>query len=142
MTLTLAQAEAISAETLADARRQSLNPIGIVILDNGGQLVLAKREDRASLFRIRIAEGKAMGALGMGYGTRELGRRAAAAPVFYAGLMALTGEVVPSPGGVLIRDDTGRLLGAVGISGDTGDNDEAVALVGIAAAGLVAQPGE
>lgn len=83
-----------------------------------------------------------MGALGMGYGTRELGRRAAAAPVFYAGLMALTGEVVPSPGGVLIRDDTGRLLGAVGISGDTGDNDEAVALVGIAAAGLVAQPGE
>lgn len=139
--LTLAQAEVIAAAALAYAQTRGLAPLGIVLLDAGGHLVLAKRQDGASLFRVRIAEGKATGALGMGYGTRELARRAAGAPTFYAGLMALTGEVVPSPGGVLIRDAAGMLLGAIGVSGDTGDNDEAVGLAGIAAAGLTAQPG-
>ena len=137
----LAAASAITDGAIAHARENHLNPLAIVVLDAGAHLIAAKREDEASLFRIQIASGKATGALGMGYGTRELAKRAAGAPTFYAGLMALTGEVVPSPGGVLIRDEAGALLGAVGISGDTGDADEAAALAGIAAAGLVAQPG-
>jgi uncharacterized protein GlcG (DUF336 family) len=140
--LPLAAASAIVDGALAHAREAGLKPIAVVVLDAGAHLVAAKREDEASLFRIQIASGKATGALGMGYGTRELAKRAAGAPTFYAGLMALTGEVVPSPGGVLIRDREGRLLGAVGISGDTGDADEAAALAGIEAAGLVAQPAD
>ena len=140
--LGLDAASTIVDAALAHARNAKLNPIAIVVLDAGGHLAVAKREDDASLFRIQIATGKATGALGMGYGTRELARRAAGAPTFYAGLMALTGEVVPSPGGVLVRDADGRLVGAVGISGDTGDADEAAALAGIAAAGLVAQPAD
>jgi uncharacterized protein GlcG (DUF336 family) len=127
---------------LAHARANKLSPLAVVALDAGGHLIAAKREDEASLFRMQIATGKATGALGMGYGTRELAKRAAGAPVFYSGLMALTGEVVPSPGGVLVRDAAGALIGAVGISGDTGDADEACALAGIAAAGLTAQPAD
>ena len=140
--LTLAAASAIVDAALAHARGAGLAPIAVVVLDTGAHLVAAKREDDASLFRIPIATGKASGALGMGYGTRELARRAAGAPAFYNGLAALTGEVIPSPGGVLIRNSEGQLLGAVGISGDTGDADEAAALAGIAAAGLIAQPAE
>lgn len=140
--LTLAAAESIVDTALAHARKAGLAPLAVVVLDAGAHLIVAKREDGASLFRIAIATGKATGALGMGYGTRELAKRAAGSPTFFSGLMALTGEVIPSPGGVLIRDAEGRLLGAVGISGDTGDADEAAALAGIAAAGLAAQPAE
>lgn len=140
--LNLAAASTIIDTALAHARDAGLNPLAVVVLDAGAHLVAAKREDGASLFRVQIATGKATGALGMGYGTRELAKRAAGAPTFYSGLMALTGEVIPSPGGVLIRDASGTLLGAVGISGDTGDADEAAALAGIAAAGLNAQPAD
>lgn len=140
MALGLAAAATIVDAALAHARAAALQPLAVVVLDAGGHLIAAKREDEASLFRIQIASGKATGALGMGYGTRELARRAAGAPMFYNGLMALTGEVPPSPGGVLIRDGEGRLIGAVGISGDTGDADEAAALAGIAPAGLRPQP--
>jgi uncharacterized protein GlcG (DUF336 family) len=138
----LADAEVIVAAALDDARARNLQPLGITVLDAGGHVVLAKREDHASLFRLAIAEGKAKSALGMGYGTRELARRPACAQVFYAGVMAITGEIVPSPGGVLIRNADGTLIGAIGVSGDTGDNDEAIAVAGIAAAGLTAQPDE
>jgi uncharacterized protein GlcG (DUF336 family) len=138
----LATASIIVDAALAHARANAMNPLAVVALDAGGHLIAAKREDQASLFRMQIATGKATGALGMGYGTRELAKRAAGAPVFYSGLMALTGEVVPSPGGVLVRDAAGALIGAIGISGDTGDADEACALAGIAAAGLTAQPAD
>lgn len=140
--LTLAQASVIVDAALAHARADKMNPLAIVVLDAGAHLIAAKREDDASLFRIQIATGKASGALGMGYGTREMVKRANGSPVFYTSLMTLTGGVVPSPGGVLIRDADGLLLGAVGISGDTGDQDEAAALAGIAAAGLTAQPAD
>lgn len=140
--LGLATASTILDAALAHARGAGLEPLAVVVLDVGAHLIAAKREDGTSLFRIQIATGKAAGALGMGYGTRELARRAAAAPSFYSGLMALTGEVVPSPGGVLIRGGDGQLLGAIGISGDTGDADEAAALAGIAAAGLTGQPAD
>lgn len=138
--LTLAAADAIVDGALGHARDAGLSPLAIVVLDAGAHMVAMKRQDGASLFRGQIAAGKATGALGMGYGTRELAKRAQGGPLFYTALMAMTGEVVPSPGGVLIRDAGGRLIGAVGISGDTGDADEEAALAGIAAAGLVAQP--
>lgn len=139
--LSLSLASIIVDKALDHARSQGLAPLCVTVLDSGAHVVALKREDGASLFRAQIATGKATGALGMGFGTRELARRAQAAPLFFTSLMAMTGEAVPSPGGVLIRDAQGVLLGAVGISGDTGDADEACALAGIAAAGLIADAG-
>ncbi len=138
--ITLSCADTIIEGALAHARSAGHAPLAVVVLDAGAHMVAMKRQDGASLFRGQIATGKATGALGMGYGTRELAARAQKGPLFYTALMAMTGEVVPSPGGVLIRDADGTLIGAVGISGDTGDCDEASALAGIAAAGLIAQP--
>jgi uncharacterized protein GlcG (DUF336 family) len=92
--------------------------------------------------RPQIAIAKAGGALGMGYGSRELAKRANAAPVFYSALFAISGgAMAPSPGGVLIRNADGLVIGAIGISGDTGDADEACAIAGVLAAGLVPDPG-
>jgi uncharacterized protein GlcG (DUF336 family) len=114
-----------------------------VVLDAGGQLKAMKREDGSSLLRPEIAGGKAWGALGMGFGGREFARRAAANPVFIQALsVASGGRVIPVPGGVLIRDQAGDLLGAVGISGDTSENDETCAIHGIGCAGLVADTGD
>lgn len=140
--ISLDAASAMVDATLAEARRRELKPLAAVVLDAGGHLVAAKREDGASLFRFDIAKGKASGAIGMGYGTREMAARVGTSTAFYTGLMALTqGAILPSPGGVLILDEEGRVLGAIGVSGDLGDADEAAALAGIAAAGLLAQPG-
>ena len=105
--------------------------------------VRLKREDNSSLLRPQIACGKAWGVLGMGFGGRELARRAAAAPAFVTALTAASeGRVIPVPGGVLIRDGAGTIIGAVGISGDLSEQDEACAVVGIKAAGLVPDTGE
>ena len=140
--LNLAAAANIVDEALAEARRRAYAPLCVAVLDAGAHLVALKREDGASLMRPQIAIAKATGALGMGYGSRELARRANASPTFYNALFAISGgAMAPSPGGVLIRDAAGALIGAVGISGDTGDADEACALAGIAATGLIADPG-
>jgi uncharacterized protein GlcG (DUF336 family) len=110
-----------------------LAPLAVAVLDSGGHLRAFKREDDAGILRPQIAIGKAWGALGMGMGTRALSSKG---PEFLAALGAMSGgKVVPSPGGVLIRDD-GRVIGAVGITGDTGANDEACAVAGIEAVGL------
>ncbi len=138
--ISLAAASTLIDSALAHARGARFAPLAIVVLDAGAHMVAMKREDGASLFRGQIAAGKATGALGMGYGTRELAKRAQSGPLFYTALMAMTGEVIPSPGGVLIRDGGGRLIGAIGVSGDTGDADEAAAMAGISAVGLVGQP--
>ena len=101
-----------------------------------------KREDRSGILRFYIAYGKAWGALGMGFGSREFVERAAKNPVFTSALTTIAqGRRVPVPGGVLIKDAGGAVLGAVGISGDTSDKDEACAVAGIEAAGLNAQVG-
>ena len=111
--------------------------------DAGGHLVAFKREDGSGILRPQIAEGKAWGSLGMGFGGREFARRAqAGGGLFLNALMAASnGRVMPVPGGVLIRDSDGEIVGAVGISGDTSDKDEACAIAGIEAAGLFADPG-
>jgi len=137
MSLTLSQARAIIDAALDKARADSAQPLAIVVLDAGAHPVATVREDGASLFRFDIAKAKATGALGMGADTRVLAARAAANPVFFQSVVAATGgRLALSPGGVLIRDVEGTVMGAVGISGDTGDYDEACAIDGILAAGL------
>ena len=140
--LTLAQASTIVDKALDKGRELKLHPLTVVVLDAGGHMVAMKREDKSGILRTGIANGKAWGTLGMGFGGREFARRAAAGGVFLQALMAASdGRVVPAPGGVLVRDGAGDIIGAVGISGDTSDKDEAGAVAGIAAAGLKADTG-
>jgi uncharacterized protein GlcG (DUF336 family) len=142
MPLTLAQASTIVDIALATARDLELVPMTVAVLDAGGHLVAFKREDRSGILRYDIAYGKAWGALGMGFGSRTLYERAANTPQFFNALYAASGgRVVTNPGGVLIRDSEGEIVGAVGISGDTSDKDEACAIAGIEAAALFADPG-
>src|ERR1700733_15119323 len=133
--LTLAEASIIVDKALEHGRSRNLKPLTVAVLDAGGHLVAFKREDNSSILRPQIAEGKAWGALGMGFGGREFARRAQSGPLFLTALMAASGgRVVPAPGGVLIRSG-GAVIGAVGISGDISDNDEACAVFGIRAVG-------
>jgi uncharacterized protein GlcG (DUF336 family) len=141
--LTLEQASIIVDKALEKGRELGFKPLTVVVLDAGGQLKAMKREDGSSLLRPEIAGGKAWGALGMGFGGREFARRAAANPVFIQALsVASGGRVIPVPGGVLICSQAGDILGAVGISGDTSENDETCAVHGIDCAGLVADTGD
>src|SRR5271170_3676728 len=141
--LTLDQASTIVDKALEKGRELKLQPLTVVVLDAGGQLKALKREDGSSLLRPEIAGGKAWGVLGMGFGGREFARRAAANPVFLQALsVASGGRVIPVPGGVLIRDQAGDILGAVGISGDVSENDETCAVHGIGCAGLVPDTGD
>ena len=142
MSVTLAQASSIIDVALKVARDQKQMPQTIVVLDTGGHIVCAKREDGSGIIRYDIAFGKAYGALGMGWGSRTSMERATQNPNFFAAIEAASGgRIVPNPGGVLIRDAANVIVGAVGISGDTGDNDEIIAVAGIEAAGLKADPG-
>lgn len=140
--LTLAKAQAIVTAALAHARAKGFKPLSIAVLDARGALVAAASEDGTSLKRFEIALGKAKGAVALGLGSRAIGQMAIDRPHFFAGAVhAVGGEMVPVAGGVLVRAADGALLGAVGISGDTSDNDEAAASAGIAAAGLTADGG-
>jgi uncharacterized protein GlcG (DUF336 family) len=145
MSLTLAQASTIVESALKKGRETGCAPLAIAVLDAGGHLKAFAREDEAGILRPQIAIGKAWGALGMGFGSRNFAKRIAeqpAAPAFFNALAVMSeGRVVPVPGGVLIRDGSRALIGAVGISGDTSDKDEACALAGIAAAGLTGDTG-
>ena len=142
MSVTLAQASSIIDVALKVARDQKQMPQTIIVLDAGGHVVCAKREDGSGIIRYDIAFGKAYGALGMGWGSRTSMERATQNPNFFAAVEAASGgRLVPNPGGVLIRDAANVIVGAVGISGDTGDNDEIIAVAGIEAAGLKADPG-
>lgn len=142
MSVSLAQASAIVDAALKKARELKQMPQTVAVLDTGGHMVCAKREDGAGIIRVEIAIGKAYGALGMGWGSRTMMERAAQNPNFLASLVGASGgRMVPNPGGVLIRDADGKIVGAMGISGDTGDNDEIIAIAGIEAAGLKADPG-
>ena len=142
MPLTLAQASTIVDTALKKGRDTQCAPLTVAVLDAGGHLVAFKREDRSGILRFDIAYGKAWGALGMGFGSRTLFERSANTPMFFTALAAASqGRLVPNPGGVLIKDASGDVIGAVGISGDTSDKDEACAMAGIEAAGLKADPG-
>jgi len=142
MSVTLAQASTIVDVALKKGRETDCAPLTVAVLDAGGHLVTFKREDRSGILRFDIAYGKAWGALGMGFGSRELSERSAKNPIFIGALTTIAqGRLVPVPGGVLIKDAGGAVLGAVGISGDVSDKDEACAVAGIEAAGLKAVVG-
>jgi len=142
--LTLAQASTMVDKALEHGRGAKFKPLTVAVLDAGGHLMAFKREDGSSILRPQIAQGKAWGTLGMGFGGREFARRAAGGgATFLTSLMvASEGKVIPNAGGVLIRDAEKNILGAVGISGDTSENDEACAVAGIKAAGLLADTGD
>ena len=140
--LTLAEASTIIDAALKKGRDLNLAPLTVVVLDAGGHPVALKREDRSGIMRVEIATGKAWGGLGMGFGSRELFERSSKQPMFITAIAAVSqGRLVPVPGGVMIRGAGGDIVGAVGISGDTSDNDEICAIAGIEAAGLKAQAG-
>jgi uncharacterized protein GlcG (DUF336 family) len=139
----LADAVTIIDAALEDARARGLNPLAVIVLDSGGHPVALKREDGAPLLRWRIANAKAWGVLGVGFGGREIARRAVSNPHFVTAASELSGgNIVPVPGGVLIRDGKGEIIGSVGVSGDKSELDEAVAVAGILAAGYVPDTGD
>lgn len=141
--ISLEKASIIADQTLLKGREIGCAPLTVVVLDDGGHFKVVKREDGSGLMRVEIALGKAWGALGMGFASRELARRAEKMPVFFNALAAMSnGKMVPLPGGVLIRGESGALLGAVGVSGDTSDRDEECAVHGVKAAGLAPDIGD
>ncbi len=140
--MTLESADAMVNSALRKAREMKLKPLAVVVLDAGGHLVCAKREDSAGLLRYRIAYGKAWGALGMSTGSRTLKTMSGAHPVFVSALVGVAeGNLVPMPAGILILNPEKKILGAIGISGDSADQDEACGISAIQAAGLLADIG-
>lgn len=140
--LTLDKVREIIAGARAEGRKLNLNPLTVAVLDAAGNLKALEREDGASNMRPEIAIGKANGALAMGLGSRALFERAKSEPFFIQAMNELAGgSLVPVPGGVLIRNENGNIIGATGITGDNSNNDEAAAKAGIEAAGFVADGG-
>ncbi len=138
--IALAQANAVVIAVLAKAKSLGLKPLSVAVLDAGGHLIAFQRQDEASTLRPQIAMAKASGALALGVSSRKIGDMAADRPGFVASLGPISAHgVVPAAAGVIVVDAEGRSIGAVGVTGDTSDNDEVCALAGIAAAGLVAQ---
>ena len=135
--LTLAQANLIIESALAQSKKLGFKPMAVVVLDEAGHVKATQREDGASMFRVDVATGKAWGAVGMGASSRVLGERAKDNPNFFLSLAATSGgKFLPQPGAILIKNSSGEIIGAVGASGGTGDEDEAICAFGVAAAGL------
>ncbi|VVT34816.1 heme-binding protein [Hoeflea sp. EC-HK425] len=140
--LTLAKSLEIIDSALAKSKELGLKPLAVAVLDAGGHLKAFQREDGASMMRFEIASGKAYGAIALGVGSRWLNAQAETRPHFLEGLSAVSGgKIVAIPGGVLVKDSTGAIIGAVGITGDTSDNDEIAAIAGIEAAGFTPDAG-
>jgi uncharacterized protein GlcG (DUF336 family) len=140
--ITLAQASTLVDVALKKGRELNLKPLVVSVLDAGGHHVVYKREDKSPILRFEIATAKAYASLGMGMGSRGLFERAQKNPLFINMLATVgVGQVMAVPGGVLILDAQGDIIGAVGVSGDTSDNDEICALAGIEAAGLKGDTG-
>ncbi|MGI8677399.1 MAG: GlcG/HbpS family heme-binding protein [Jatrophihabitans sp.] len=140
--LTLEVARQVIAAARGHGREHGFNPLSVVVLDAGGHVTAFEREDGGSNMRFQIAFGKAHGALALGLGSRALMARAEQQPYFIAAATsAIGGALVPVPGGVLVQDEDGATIGAVGVSGDSSDNDEAAAVAGINAVGLVPSTG-
>ncbi len=141
MDMNLALARTIIAAARTAAAAKGMKPLSIVVLDRGACVTAFEREDGSSNKRFEIAFGKANGALALGVGSRALMKRAESQAYFVsAASSAIGGALIPVPGGVLILDASGATIGAVGVTGDTSDNDEIAAIAGIEAAGLVARP--
>lgn len=138
--VSLEQARLMIAETLKKGREMGFKPLSVLVLDAGGHVQAFEREDGAAPGRFAIAHGKAYGAVMLGMAGRAQMARAEAQAYFMQAVNGVFGgAVVPVPGGVLLRDDAGVVIGALGVTGDTSDNDLEAALAGIAAAGLAAE---
>ncbi|KFI29297.1 GlcG protein [Haematobacter massiliensis] len=138
--LTLERADRLASHALAEGGRRGFAPLAVAVLDAGGNTIVAKRGDGAGHLRIAIAEGKAWGALGLGLNTRDIVALSHQIPQFVAALAATSGgRVLPSPGGLILREGE-EVLGAIGLSGDTGDNDEICAHAALEAEGLTPLP--
>jgi uncharacterized protein GlcG (DUF336 family) len=138
--ITLEQANAIIAAAFAKGRELRLKPLTIAVLDAGGHAIALQRQDGAANHRPQIAIGKASGALALGVSSRQIGEMAEARPIFVAALgPILPHGAIPAAGGIILVGTDGAPVGAVGVTGDTSDNDEACALAGAAAAGLKPQ---
>ena len=141
MSISLNQANTIISAALAKARADNMKPLSVIVLDSRGALVAAQSEDGVSIMRSKIAHGKANAAIQLGMGTRALMNRAEAQAYFVSAINGVAGgDLVPVPGGCLIMDGD-ALIGVVGISGDTSDNDEIACVAGIEAASLTAVTG-
>jgi len=138
--LSLGQANTIIEAAIAEGARLQLKPLTVAVLDAGGHLVALQRQDGASNLRPQLAAAKASGALAVGVSSRQIGVMAQERPQFVGALATLGASagmaIVPAAGGVLIKNAAGRTVGAVGITGDTSDNDESCAVAGVTAAGL------
>ena len=140
--LTYAVASKMLADTLAFCREKKFNAMAVVILDAAGGLKAAGSEDNTTFMRWRVAYGKAFGGVALGMTSRRLNNMSGERPHFVNALNGLAGgDLVPVPGGVIIRDANKKILGSIGVSGDTSDNDEAAAVDAIKKAGLVADTG-
>lgn len=138
--ITLEQANTVIAAAFDKGRELSLQPLSVAVLDAGGHLIAFQRQHGSSILRPQIACGKAGGALALGMSSRKIGHMAGERPSFVASLGPISAHgIIPAAGGVIVIDTSGQPIGSVGITGDMSDNDEACALAGIAAAGLVAQ---
>jgi uncharacterized protein GlcG (DUF336 family) len=137
ISLSLTQAQTILAGALAAARQKSYKPMGVVVVDTAAQTIASAREDGASALRLDIAHGKAGAAIGMGSNSRALALRAKDLPAFFSTIATNAQHpFIPQTGAVLITNSQGEVIGAVGASGGTGDEDEEIVMAGIAAAGL------
>lgn len=140
--ISLRRARTLISRTLAKGREMGLKPLSVIVLDAGGNVKAFEREDGASNLRFQMAHAKAYGALGVGMGSRALMNRAESQPYFVGALAGCFGDsLLPVPGGVLVRDRKGAIIGALGVTGDTSDNDEAAAVAAIQSVGLTADPG-
>lgn len=138
--VTLERASVLIAAAFAKGRELGLKPLTVAVLDAGGHVIALQRQDGASTHRPQIAIGKAAGALALGVSSRKIGEMAAERPTFIAALGPIFPQgVIPAAGGIILVGAEGAPIGAVGITGDTSDNDEACALAGVAAAGLKPQ---
>lgn len=135
--LTLAHANSIISAALKRSEELGYLPMAVVVLDDAGNIKAVQRQDGASMFRVDVATGKAWGAVGMGVASRVLGERAKTNPNFFVSLAATSGgKFLPQTGAVLIKGSDGAVLGSVGASGGTGDEDEAICAHGVEAAGF------
>ncbi|MDN5918595.1 MAG: heme-binding protein [Pseudonocardia sp.] len=142
MTITLEQAQTIAAAALKHGTEKGFNPLTVAVLDPGGAIVALARQDGSGYMRPDLAVGKANGVLALGMTNRAIAARAADSPEFFTSVANLAGgKIFSVPGGVFVKDSAGTLLGAVGVTGDASLNDEAAAVAGIGAAGLVAVTG-
>ncbi|MAW51278.1 MAG: GlcG protein [Geminicoccus sp.] len=141
MSLTLEKAQTIIAAAFQKGGELAMKPLSVAVLDAGGHVVAFARQDGSSNLRFKIAEGKAAGAIALGMGSRAIFERAQQQPYFVGALNGLMdGAMVPVPGGVLIMEN-GSMIGGVGVTGDTSDNDEIAAIAGVEAAGFAANAG-